>query len=326
MSQEYNLNRRARFHAQNAGMTLSTPTISKDTNPQTPPSTVMRMSGPEELNFQDFQNEVLEFAAKKGYLAPLEEMSLQLKAEFLLTLYIRGIIQKTRAVNVDETVARHWIPFLNWYLLEREHTEGRTIAELYLESPKYRETHGDPTAELRENTRNLRHPLYGVFIVDERRAEADGYIIHPLEEDDALHLYDRTLRVEVGRALHGLLYRFGERVYLGVEAVAQIPERLMRKYRRSRALVDLLETMFDGYMEANSGLSSRTLTEREEMFECLLDYVQEKMYTRLDQVKRMNMDAWMRWTRKRYLYVSRSREEACRRGLRQFLKYMSPSL
>jgi hypothetical protein len=285
---------------------------------------VIALTGPAVVNFRDFQNEVLEYAAEKGYLIPLEEMSLQLKAEFILTLYVRDIIQKSRAVNVDETVARHRIPFLNWYLLEREHTEGRTIAELYLESAEFREAHGKPTAGLRENTGNLRHPLHGVFIVDERRADGDGYIIHPLEEDCALHLYDRTLRVEVGAALHGLLYRFGERVYLGDEAVAQIPDRLMRKYRRSRALLGQLEASFEGYMEANSGLSSRTLREREEMFRCLLDYAQEKMYTRLDQVKRMNPDAWMRWTRRRYLYVSRSREEACRRGLRQFIRYMSP--
>ena len=284
---------------------------------------MIAMNRLEEVNFRNFQNRILEYAAENGYLSSLEEISLQLKTEFLLQLYSRSLIPKKGAVNADETIASKRILFLNWYLLERGYMEGKTIAELYLESVEFREMYGGPTAEFREMVRNLRCPLYGVFIVDERRADGDGYIVHPLGEDYALHIYDRTLKVKVGAALHGLLYKFGERYYLGDEVVTMIPDKLMRRYRRSRALVNLLKIRFEGYMEANRGLSSRTLREKEEMFECLLDYTQVKMYTKLDQVMRMNVDTWMRWMRKRYIFFSRSREEACRRGFRQFHRYMS---
>lgn len=281
------------------------------------------MSRLEEVSFRDFQNMVLEYAVDNGYFPSPEEIDLNLETEFLLKLYSRGLFPRSGAVDVDEAITDKRILFLNWLLLEREYMEGKTIAELYLKSGAFREMYGEPTAELKEEVRNLRHPLCGVFVVDERRPEGDGYLAHPLDGDDALFIHDATLEVEVGAALHGLLYRFGERYYIGDKVMVRVPDKFVRRYHRSRALMDLLEDEFEGFMETKRGLSDRTLMEKEEMFEGLLDYVEEKMYTKMDQIIRMNVDTWMRWMRRRYLFFSRSSEEAYRRGFRQFLRHLS---
>ena len=61
------------------------------------------------------------------------------------------------------------------------------------------------------------------------------------------------------------------------------------------------------------------------MFNCLISYVFEKRYTKLRQIEKLNVAMWMKWARRRYLCLSRTREEAYRREFSQFRKYLFPN-
>lgn len=277
---------------------------------------------PREIDFRALQNKILEYALKNGFVRGLGELDPSIKTEFILLLAVRNLVPKREPIDMDDTILSNRNLFLNWYLLEREYKHGKTIGELYIGSEDFRGDFESSTSSLREELKNLRRPLYNVFIVVEKK-ERDEYFMRPLEGEEELLVHDRSTfqQVDVGDALYGVLYPFHGRYYIGGDGLIQIPENVMKKIERTKALTRLLEEKFDDFMETKSGLSEKTLQEKEEMFSCLLEYVYEKGYTKLKQIGKMNVDTWMRWTRRRYMFLSRTREDAYRRGFRQFHKH-----
>ena len=274
------------------------------------------------IDFRILQNRVLEYALRKGFIKELNELDAPIKWEFRLTLGIRHIIPRRELVNVDETVLQERELFLNWCLFEREHKADRTIGEIYLASPDFKKDFNVPSSDLREELRNLRKPVWGIFVVSGREG-GEEYFVRPLGSDGELCINDRSTskKVNVGDAFYAVLYPFQGRYYIGGKGILLIPKKDMRKYYKTEALIDLLEKRFSHFMETKSGLSERTLREKEEMFSCLIDYVSEKGYAKLRQIEKLNVDTWMRWARRRYMYFSGTREDAYRRGFQQFHKH-----
>lgn len=280
------------------------------------------MIEPREIDFRALQNRILDYAVDNGFLENLEELDPQIKIDFLLLLSTRNLIPRHEPIDMDETIISNRNLFLNWFLLEREYIDGKTIGEMYIENGTFKEDFGATGTGLRGEMRNLRSPLCNTFIVVEKRKQNDGYLVQPLEGEEILFIHDRTLQAEAGDALYGVLYRFGGRCYIGSHGLLKIPEKAMKRYYKTKALIELLEEEFNGFMETKSDLSERTLQDKEEMFSYFLDYVGEKRYTRLAQIKKMNVDTWMRLMRKNYLSFSRTREDTFRRGFRQFHRYL----
>ena len=274
------------------------------------------------IDFRTLQNRVLEYTLRKGFIKELNELDASIKWDFILTLGIRHIIPRRELVNVDETILQERELFLNWYLFEREHTAGRTIGEIYLASPDFKKDFNVPSSDFREELRNLRKPFWGIFVVSGKEG-GEEYFVRPLGSDGELCIHDRSTskKVNVGDAFYAVLYSFQGRYYIGGKGILLIPKKTMRKYYKTEALIDLLEKRFSQFMKAKSGLAERTLREKEEMFSCLIDYVSEKGYAKLRRIEKLNVDTWMKWARRRYMYFSGTREDAYRRAFRQFHKH-----
>lgn len=258
---------------------------------------------------------------RKGFIKELNELDAPIKWEFMLTLGIRHIIPRREPLNVDETILQERELFLNWYLFERERKDNRTIGQIYLASPDFKKDFNAPSSDLREELRNLRKPVWSVFVVSGREGGGE-YFVRSLASSRELCIHDRSTskKVNVGDAFYAVLYPFQGRYYIGGKGILLIPKKAMGKYYKTEALIDLLEKRFSQFMETKSGLSERTLREKEEMFSCLIDYVSEKGYAKLRQIEKLNVDMWMRWARRRYMYFSGTREDAYRRGFQQFHK------
>jgi len=274
------------------------------------------------IDFRTLQNRVLEHALRKGFIKESNGLDAPIKWEFILTLGIRHIIPRREPVNVNETISLERELFLNWYLFEREYKDGGTIGEIYLASPDFKKDFNVPSSDFREELRNLRKPVWNVFVVSGREG-GEEYFVRPLRCDGELCIHDRSTskKVNVGDAFYAVLYPFQGRYYIGGKGILLIPKKAMRKYYETEALIDLLEKRFSQFMETRSGLSDRTLREKEEMFSCLIDYVSERGYAKLRQIEKLNVDTWMRWARRRYMYFSGTREDAHRTGFRQFHKH-----
>jgi len=278
--------------------------------------------GSREIDFRALQNRILEYAVEKGFFEDLRALDNQLKIDFLLLLSTRNLVPRREPLDIDETITLNRILFLNWLLLEREFLDGKTIGEMYVEDGAFEEDFGFTGEGLGGEMRGLRSPLCDVFVVVERRERNDGCIVRPVEGGENLFIHDGTLQAEAGDAFYGVLYRFGERCYIGGRGVLKIPDKEMKRYYGTKALLESLKGEFAGFMETKSGLSERTLRDKEEMFTWLLDYVREKGYTRLAQIEKMNVGTWMRWMRRSVLPFSGTRGEMVRRGFGQFHGYL----
>lgn len=275
------------------------------------------------ISFRALQNRVLEYAIKNYFLKDLGEIDYTIKTDFILTLAVRRLVPKREPIDVDETIRSKRNLFLNWYLFERDFINGKTIGELYIESKDFKEDFEASRSSLREDFENLRRPRYNVFTVVGKK-ERDEYVVMPLEGMEELLVHDRSTfqQVHIGEAIYGVLYPFGGRYYIGDDGLLKIPENEMKKYYRTKSLARLLEEKFEDFMEMKSGLKERTKQEKEEMFSHLLEYVYHKGYTKLKQIEKMNVDNWIRCTRRRLMFFSRTREDAYRRGFRQFHKHV----
>lgn len=155
------------------------------------------------------------------------------------------------------------------------------------------------------------------------KKEKDEYGVKPTDGEENLLVHDKSSfpRVNVGDWFGGKLYRFGGKCYISSYLIP-IPKSRIERYHKTKSLCGALEEKFNEFMKTKSNLSKKTIRKYEEMFPLVSDCTKEKGYWKLSQVERLNVDAWIKWIRKRFLYVSRTQEDDHRTAINQFLRYL----
>ena len=276
-----------------------------------------------EVDFRALQERVLGYALKMGFFESIEKVDSQEIFDFLITLLEHGLIPKRQPFNIDEVMHSHETMFLDRYFFERGHRGTKTIAELYTESEDAKKDFESADFQkLKEDVRKLKTPIWSAFQVTGKR-EKDEYNVKPIDGEENFLVHDKSTftRVNVGNWFGGKLYRFGSKCYISGYLVP-IPERRIERYYKTRSLSKSLEKEFDEFIETKSNLSKKSIKKYERMFPLFLDYVKEKGYSKFSQVTKLNVDTWIKWIRRRFLYVSRSEEDDHRAAIKQFLRYL----
>ena len=206
---------------------------------------------------------------------------------------------------------------------EKEFRGTKTIAELYAESGDIKKDFGNVDLQrVKENLQRLKTPVWTAFVVL-GKGEKDEYRVKMLDKEEVFLVQDKSTfpRVNVGDWFGGKLYPFGDRCYISGYLIS-IPKSRIYIWRKTRSLSESLEKEFGEFMKTKSDFSERTVRKYEKMFPLLLDYVKEKEYTIWGQIRRLNVDTWIKWIRRSFLYVSRSEEDDHRATIRQFLGYL----
>lgn len=277
----------------------------------------------EEVDFRALQEEIFKYARKMGFFKSVEKVDSQEIFGFLITLLEHGLVPKRQPINIEEVMRMHETMFLDWYFFEREHRSTKTIAELYAVSEDVkRDFEGADFQKLKENIEGLKTPIWSAFRVTEKK-ENDEYIVKLIGGEENFLVHDKSTfsKVNIGDWFAGKMYRFGNKCYLSSYLIP-IPQSRIERYHKTKPLSESLEKEFDEFMKTKSGLSRRTIKKYEEMFPLLLDYVKEKKYSKFSQVARLNVDTWIKWLRKRFLYISRTQEDDHRAAIKQFLSYL----
>jgi len=216
------------------------------------------MGAASDTGFREFQNRVLDYALEKGLLPPYKDLRYDVKSNFLLRMGMRHLIPQREPLEVDETIREHKTLFFNWYLLEREHKDGKTIAMIYLESDEYDGKYG-PASELMSEAEEWKDPEHGAFVISRKRGE--GVLeVHHMGEEEEMVMYDRSgyENLEEGQAIITVLYPFKGIYYNGADQVKIIPREVVDEHlnwleevHRSEDLVEeFLDEMEERFTEA----------------------------------------------------------------------------
>ena len=224
--------------------------------------------------FREFQNRVLEYAQRKCLVTPLEEMDLSIKTRFILIMEDRGLAPKKDPIDLNELIIKHRILFLNWYLLERGHQDGETIAMLYLESDEYDERFGPPS-ELYSEVEGLRSPEHGVFVITKKIGKG-FFNLQPLGKEGNLKVYDKSGygKLKEGQVIYCILYPFKGVYYWGTKHAILIPkeaaDEYLKKLEENRRNEELIDLFLDSIEHS---LSEETLSKYWESLYTLTDYL-----------------------------------------------------
>lgn len=211
-----------------------------------------------DTGFREFQNRVLEYTLERGLLPPYKDLRYDVKTDFLLRMGMRHLIPQREPIHVDETISEHRTLFFNWYLLEREHRDGKTIAILYLESDEYDGKFGS-ASELMPEAEEWKDPEHGAFVISRKRDK--GVLeVHHLGREEEMLVYDRSgyENLEEGQAIITVLYPFKGIYYNGADQVKIIPREVVDEHlnwleevHRSEDLVEeFLDEMEEKFTEA----------------------------------------------------------------------------
>lgn len=271
----------------------------------------------QQINFREFQNKVFDFAVKKKMLKHVSKIDVQIKMDFIMELVMHGKIPKRQSFVPDEVISSDFPMFLDWYFFEREYENKKTIGELYAESEKLE--------DLKEEIKKLRNPIWDAFIVI-KKEEKDEYLVKLFDKKDTFLIHDKATFqiVNVNDVFVGKIYQFFGKCYIS-SSITSIPKDIVDGFNKTKEFCKNLEEKFNEFMKEKENLSEKTKWKYEDMFSLLLDYVREKNYNKIEQIKKLNIDNFIKWNRKRFLNYSRNNEDENRTAIRGFLKYLEKS-
>lgn len=274
-----------------------------------------------EFAFQPLRKNILNYAQRKRFLKPIEDINLSVKSEFLLLLAIHKLVPEKEPISPDIVIVQFWELFLDWYFFEREERAKRTIAELYVESEDFKKDFpGTNVKEADATVRKLKKPLWSYFIVC-GKGEKDEYEVKQLEEETVYRVHDASTfpNVKEGNVIFTKLYPFGNLCYVS-QFIQLYPDELLEEYEKLKAFKSHLDELFREFM-ATKKVKKKTVQKYEEMYFMFSGYVTKKGYTTVKRVKKVNVDTWAKWIRRQW-GVSRYKEDECRSALKQFLKFL----
>lgn len=289
---------------------------------------LVKMGGDEvsTAGFREFQNRVLEYALQQGLIAPLEELGFSVKSYFMLTMEERGLVPRRTPFDIDEVILQHRALFLNWYLLEREHRDGKTIAMLYLESGEYGEEFG-PAFNLEFDVEGLRRPEYGAFVIT--RKTGDGFFeVRRLGYDGGeMRVFNRTgyENLKLGQVLYCVLYLFKGVYYMGVEHAKVIPEEAAERYLRrldeGRRSLLLIEEFLDGVEDM---LTKQTVSRYRQDLDTYMNFLIDRDKGGIYDVDYPALEEFFStWYLRRTLFSSRSGAKGLFATLRRFYAWLA---
>lgn len=274
-----------------------------------------------EFTFEPLREKVLDFAMRKKLVKSLEEVDSLVKSKFLLLLGIHGLVPKRKSISVDSAILEHADLFLDWYFFEREERGKKTIAELYVESKDFERDF--PHVEKEKaytDIKKIKNPVWGYFVVCEK-GEKDEYDVKFLEEESVYRVHDESSfsHVAEGTFIFSKLYPLGDKYYVSGSTLV-FPEKLVEKYEQAKAFKNRLDELFEEFIKGKN-VKEKTKRKYEDMYFLLSRYVSEKGYTSMKWVKKLNVDTWAKWARRKW-GISRYKEDECRSAVKQFLKFL----
>ena len=274
-----------------------------------------------EVTFEQLKEKVLDFALRKKLVKSLEEVDSLAKSEFLLLLGIHGLVPKRKSISVNNVIFEHADLFLDWYFFEREERGKKTIAELYVESKDFERDF--PHVEKKKaytDIKKIKNPVWGYFVVCEK-GEKDEYDVKLLEEESVYRVHDESSfsHVAEGTFIFSKLYPLGGKYYVSGSTLV-FPEKLVEKYEQAKAFKNQLDELFEEFIKGKN-VKEKTKRKYEDMYFLLSRYVSEKGYTSMKWVKKLNVDTWVKWARRKW-GISRYKEDECRSAVKQFLKFL----
>lgn len=274
------------------------------------------------IDFRRFQNMVYDYAQTREFLGNVDLRS-PLVMDFIMLMAENRMIPEHREISIEQTMREREVQFLDWFLLEREFHDGKTIGELYIDSESFERDFGlAATADLRRIVQTLREPIWNDFTVVGKQ-EKDRYWVEQFDTDNAFLVHDKStfVRFEVGATFYSKLIPFGGVYYLGTDPII-IPKERVEKYFKVKALLESLEERLEVFMEGKAGLAPKTRRKYEESIPLLLDFVDFKHYTKPSQVKDLDVDTMIKWASEEF-WLSKWKEDQYRSAIKHIVRYLS---
>jgi hypothetical protein len=180
---------------------------------------------------------------------------------------------------------------LDWYLFEKTVKNGKTAAEIYVKSKRFkRDFRGMNTKKMEAAVKKLKNPVWDYFTVCKKGKKELN--VRMLEGKKTITVHDRKLpsHVAVGDILYMKLYCFKGTYHVSGTPLLVDPESIT-KYYQIETLINELEEVFSRFLET----VPYKRREYEGICDLLMGYVADKGYTTMEAVKKIDVNECIRW-------------------------------
>jgi len=267
------------------------------------------------VEFRTLQNDVLRFAKESGILKSIADQAV--KHEFLLWMYILGLIKRRTPIDVEVFIEEHRTEFLDWFLFVREHRYGKTIGQIYVEKNRL--------DDVREEVAGIKEDV-GLFLVEIEGVDKDGLEVLDLTSGEKLFVRDKTLpsQVKRGEGLLVILYPYAGEYYISGGKATRVEIGEVTKAKKKIGFIEEFESIVDEFIDHSEkkGISKKTLGKRYEALSLFTEFLKEESITNINEIKLSHIRKFMKWSKRELPYYGITTREAHLAALKKFFRYL----
>ncbi|MBS7657516.1 site-specific integrase [Candidatus Bathyarchaeota archaeon] len=267
------------------------------------------------VDFRTLQNDVLSFAKESGVLKGIADPAV--KHEFLLWMYMLGLIKRRTPIDVEVFVEDHKTEFLDWFLFVHEHRDGKTIGQIYAEKNRLDDVR-EEAAEIKEGV--------GLFLVEIEGVDTDGLKVLDLTSGEKLFVRDKTLpsQAKLGEGLLTILYPYAGEYYISGGKATRVEIGEMAKAKRKIGFIEEFENMVNEFIDHSEkkGISEKTLRKRYEALSLFTEFLSEEPITNINEIKLSHIRKFMKWSKRALPYYGITTREEHLAALKKFFRYL----
>ena len=267
------------------------------------------------VEFRKLQNDVLCFAEKSGILKNMADHAV--KHEFLLWMYMLGLIKRRTSIDVDVFIEDHKTELLDWFLFVREHRDGKTVGQIYVEKNRL--------DDIREEVTGIKEGVK-LFLGEIEGVEKDGLEVLDLASGEKLFVSDKTLpsQVKQGEGLLVILYPYAGEYYISGGKATRVKVGEVTKAKKKIGFIEEFESIVDEFMDHSEkkGISEKTLRKRYEALSLFTEFLKEESITSINEIKLSHIRKFMRWSKRELPYYGITTREEHLAALKKFFRYL----
>lgn len=267
------------------------------------------------VEFRTLQNDVLSFAKESGILKNIADQAV--KHEFLLWIYMLGLIERRTPIDVEVFIEEHRTEFLDWFLFVREHGGGKTIGQIYVEKNRL--------DDLREEVAGIKEGV-GLFLVEVEGVDTDGLEVREPTSGEKLFVRDKTLpsQVKRGEGLLAILYPYAGEYYISGGKATRVEIGEVTKAKKKIGFIEEFETMVDEFIDHSEkkGISEKTLRKRYEALSLFTEFLAEEPITNIKDINLSHIKKFLKWSKRELPYYGITTREEHLAALKKFFRYL----